>query len=143
MSIRKYRVKYWDGGGDVQTKVVEAFDAADAIVQVELGFRLILDGVKRYANSVAPESDAPETWMVTRACPEHKSLGTDYAFKPFHWPVGAQPCKQCLYEKVIEHRTVEGMTIRIDPCPKGGEHQFVSAKQEDGSIRIHCVRCSP
>src|SRR5690349_14357123 len=62
-----------------------------------------------------------ETWMVTKACPEHKHLGTDYAFKPFTWPLNACPCRQCVYAKVERMEIVaEGLTLQTRVNPEGG-----------------------
>lgn len=58
------------------------------------------------AKGAENRDDAPEreTWMVTRACQEHKRLGSDYEFRPF-WGPPVTPCRDCKYEKVLEaHR---------------------------------------
>ena len=63
-----------------------------------------LDALDCAENRVdAPERNR-ETWMVTRACQEHKRLGSDYEFRPF-WGPPVTPCRDCKYEKVLEaHR---------------------------------------
>lgn len=70
-----------------------------------------------------PERPNRETWMVTKACNEHKHLGTNYEMRPF-WGPPCSPCPGCKYEKVVASQTAGPETFtekRVDPVQKCGQ----------------------
>lgn len=75
---------------------------------------------RKAGDDCQPVEPERETWMVTRACVEHKRLGSDYEFRPF-WGPPVTPCRDCKYEKVLEAHRFGGMEKRscsIPGCPK-------------------------
>ena len=88
---------YRAAAGSLKLQVRELRKILDSIVacgDAPGGFRDVaglseaVDAYVGLSTSAENRDDAPEreTWMVTRACQEHKRLGSDYEFRPFWGP---------------------------------------------------------